>query len=181
MLVRSILLAVAAALLASSGLQAQSTETITLETRAKSEYEKSAFSFRYRSQDLEVHKNHVDFTFENGKLRINHHIGLESRIADLGEVNLGDVEEHLEEMDEGNWQSQAVEPVEGHTYVIQLVADGHEMQVEFRIDKLYSEELEFSWIPADLAEWPVSIERRGAAGVSGFRPSSSGDTYRRIR
>lgn len=142
---------------------------VTLETRKQNEYGQSGYSFRYRTTEKSKHRNNVDVTFENGVMRVNHHGGLQSRIADLGDVELASAAKAPKN---AKWETRNIRPVQGHTYVLQLQIDGYALQAAFKIDKLYDDELQFLWIPGKRI-FPVPVTARGMAGTSGFRPAAA--------
>ncbi len=142
--------------------------SIVLDVRKTPDYNKSAFSFRYNSQDVAVHKNYVDIVYSaNLHIRINNHGGLESRIVDLGETPEQGF--HVDGIDDERWQTRQIRPVGGHYYLHQVVEEGNEMLVIFRVDEVDNQTLQITgWARSDQQAWPVSLERRGAAGTSGM-------------
>ena len=58
---------------------------IILYRRSQNEYGRSAYSFRYRTQEKNKHRNYVDLVYSaDGKLRINNHASMKARITKLG-------------------------------------------------------------------------------------------------
>lgn len=146
---------------------------IKLDRRTENEYGKSAYSFRYRTQAKSKHKNYVDVVYSaNGNLRVSNHGGMESGVIDLGE-KVG------EGFDIGNikldqWQKREIKPVTGHYYVYHVMANPNRMTVVFRVDQLSEDQVGITaWYEKGKDKWPVSLERRGAAGTSGMNLARS--------
>lgn len=137
--------------------------TVSLQRRTKSEYGQSAYSFRYRTQEKSRHKNHVDVVYSaSGKLRVNNHGGMISRIADLGvrdqplSKQIGDVT---------NWTTTSVQPVAGHSYALDI-GRLEKMTVVFHVTDVTEEELTLEWNPNDYEEWSADITRLRVEGLS---------------
>lgn len=148
---------------------------VTLTSRAEQAYGKSAYSFRYRSQSLATHKNYVDVVYQNDMIAINHHGGLVSRIADLGEVELAARPDGSKIK---QWQDKQIKPQPDHCYLVQIKADKNQLSVAFKVISVEEDSLSFEWLPAKTKRWPVSLRNRGRAGESGFRPRTSSSNPR---
>lgn len=144
-------------------------KTVKLEKRTDSEYEKSGFSFRYKAQDINKHKNYVDVVYEVGRMRINNHGGLENRIADLGSEK--DVKKASELVKDANWYDKMLPLVAGRTYALEIKENNHKMIALFHVVKVDEKVIEFVWQPDPEQQWPVDLNRRGAAGCSGMMGS----------
>ncbi len=145
----------------------QETEIVLLR-RSQPEYGKSAYSFRYKTQDKTKHKNYVDIVYAaNGFLRINNHGGQANTIADLGDtVGRGF---NVKNVKKETWQELQIKPVAGHFYVQNIIADKNRMKVLLYIDSVSKEKVELTaWFEKGKDVWPVSLEGRGEAGTSGM-------------
>jgi len=149
-----------------SKAQSKNLKTVKLEKRTDSEYGKSAFSFRYKTQDAAKHKNYVDVVYEVGRMRINNHGGTKSRIADLGTEK--DVKKAAKLIKDAKWTDKQVPPVAGRTYALEIKEDKHKMTVLFHVSKVDAKVMEFVWQADQAKKWPVELSRRGAAGTSGM-------------
>lgn len=135
-----------------------------LEIREGRDYEKSAFSFRSESQDVDVHRNNVDLVFNNcGHLHFNPVVGMETRVADLGEEEL-DVEVDLDDEDR-DWATQSFVAEEGHVYLQVIKYRDQSMTVKFRVDEVERDKLAISW--EVLKEYSGGRPSSGRAGTMG--------------
>ena len=144
----------------------KSMRTVKLEKRTATEYGKSGFSFRYKTQDITKHKNYVDVVYEQGRMRINNHGGIKCRIADLGTEK--DIKKANEMLKDAKWSDKLLPPVAGRTYALDIVEDKHKMSALFHVTKVDEKVMEFVWQPDPKKKWPVDLTRRGAAGCSGM-------------
>ena len=142
-------------------------QTVKLEKRTESKYGKSAFSFRYKTQDATKHKNYVDVVYDQGRMRINNHGGMKCRIADLGEEK--DIKKANEMLKDAKWSDKLLPPVAGRTYALEIKDDEqNKMAALFHVTKVGEKLMEFVWKPDPKKKWPVDLTRRGAAGHSGM-------------
>ena len=141
-------------------------KTVKLEKRIDTEYGKSGFSFRYKTQDSGRHNNYVDVVYESGMMRINNHGGLESRIADLGTEK--DIEKAIELVKSAKWSDKLVPPVAGRTYALEIKEYNHKMTALFHVSKVDDKVMEFIWQPDQARQWPIHVKSRGVAGCSGM-------------
>ena len=133
---------------------------VTLALRSDSgPYEKSAYSFRFASQDAEEHHNEVDLVFSNcGNLHISDG-GATNRVAVVPVKKLSQVEESPED----GWLTSCFSPVKSAVYVMQI-EDGHQkFRVKFRIVDVRQDKIVLEWLP--FAELPES--ERGTLGQCG--------------
>ncbi len=146
----------------------QEKASVKLDRRTDSSYLKSGYSFRYRSQNEQEHKNYVDLVYESGVMRINNHSGLKNRIADLGEMDGLKDARNIKQSD-ANWSQEMLKPLAGHSYALEVTEAKHKMMVVFHVAKVAEDKLEFEWQPVgSIGRWPVDLNRRGAAGTSGM-------------
>jgi hypothetical protein len=141
---------------------------IKLDRRTNSQYEKSAYSFRYKTQSRAEHKNYVDIVYSaNGNLRINNHGGAECKIVDLGEeVGSGF---DIRKVKKNDWQKIQIQPVTGHVYAYHVKVQQYQMTVLFRIDELSENQMGITaWYQKGKNRWPLSLANRGEAGTSGL-------------
>ena len=129
-------------------------------------YEKSAFSFRYQTQDLNVHRNNVDLNYHNcGLLHVNMHGGSQNTIVDLGVKDL----DAVNEMPKAGWRFLAIQPVTGHTYIQKVQYLRKSFFVKFKITEMKDRKIKIQWAPLDPQAKPVLFATpSGYAGVSGL-------------
>lgn len=146
---------------------------IKLDRRTDPEYKNSAYSFRFKTQSKEKHKNYVDIVYSaNGYLRVNNHGGMESGIVDLGE-QVGDGFD-IRKIKANQWQKQQIKPVTGHYYTYHVKVQQHRMTVVFRVDQLSESQVGLTaWYQKGKDRWPLTLARRGEAGTSGMSVSRS--------
>ena len=146
---------------------------IKLDRRTNTEYDKSAYSFRYKSQSKAEHKNYVDIVFSaNGNIRVNNHGGMACKIVDLG----GDVGKgfDIRKVKKGDWQQMQIKPVTGHYYAYHVQVQRNQMTVVFRVDQLSETQMGITaWYQKGKNRWPISLANRGTAGASGMNISRS--------
>ena len=151
-----------------STTDAQESKTIKLERRTNPKYQKSGYSFRYRAQDEQRHKNYVDIVYEGGIMRINNHGGQKNQIVDLGATD-GLSKTMKVDKNELEWTTDLMSPTEGHTYALDVNASNKNMLVVFHVSKVTEDMMEFKWRQINGPKtWPISLQRRGAAGTSGM-------------
>jgi len=106
-------------------------------------YGTSAFSFRKDSQDVGEHRNYVDLVYNGcGLLHFNPCAGMDSRVADLGENDLG---VKVEDDKERFWAEKAFPPEEGHVYLHKVKCHNQTMTVKFRVNELSHDEIKIDW------------------------------------
>jgi hypothetical protein len=132
---------------------------VTLTRRVKKDdYETSAYSFRYASQDAAVHKNYVDLGLSNcGRLHVNFHGGQENRIARVAAKKLADVQ-----WPEEGWQKNCVNPEKDAVYVMDVNDGAARSRVKFRIVEVKPDKVTIEWAPCD------ELAGKAKAGTSGL-------------
>jgi hypothetical protein len=146
---------------------------IKLDRRTNTEYEKSAYSFRYKTQSKAKHKNYVDVVYSaNGNIRVNNHGGMECKIVDLGgEIGNGFDTRKVKNND---WQKVQIKPATGHYYAYHIQVQRNQMTVVFRVDQLSETQMGITaWYQKGKNRWPLSVASRGTAGASGMNVSRS--------
>jgi len=109
------------------------------------EYGKSAYSFRYRTQDVDVHRNEVDLIFNRcGSLHVDGG-GAANQVARVDVKQLDDL---TESPDEG-WFSECFQPEEKAVYVMQVSDETRRYLVSFRILDVKEDRVLFEWQPFD--------------------------------
>ena len=148
--------------------ESKTDKTIKLEERTNSKYQKSGYSFRYKTQNEKEHRNYVDIVYEAGLMRINNHGGQRNQIVDLGaREGLSKAEKF--DLEDATWTTDMLAPEEGHAYALHVTASQQQMIVVFYVSKVTHDKLEFSWQQVDgPKKWPVSLQGRGTAGTSGM-------------
>jgi len=132
---------------------------VTLTRRVKADvYETSAYSFRYASQDVEVHKNHVDLGLGTcGRLHVSFHGGQENQIARVGAKKLDEVQSWPAK----GWQKSCVNPEKDAVYVMDVNDGKTRSRVKFRIVEAKPDKVTIEWAP-------FRDELVGKAGTSGL-------------
>ena len=150
---------------------------ITLDRRTTTDYRRSAYSFRYDSQDINRHRNYVDIVYSaNGLMRVNNHGGLKNLICDLGKN--APLDNDLKKVARRSWTEKMIEPKQGHTYGLQIQEMGEKMTVAFRITQLEDNKLQFVFVNLSNKEWSVPNYNRGMAGASGMSRGRPNSRYR---
>jgi len=140
--------------------------TVTLSQRSQNEYGDSAYSFRFASSDLDVHKNVVELMYGNcGLLHTNVCGGQENRIADVGEKTLDEVNA----IPDAAWKD-CVHPMVGHVYVEQIRWDGKDLfTVKFAVTERENGKLTLTWVYLGEEREPENrdTKKTGPAGTMG--------------
>lgn len=117
-------------------------------------YGPSAYSFRYASQDPEIHGNDVDLVFNNcGQLHLNVVASNKSRVAKLPPNGLAGG------LPKDGWFSDSFPPEKG-AYVMEVEDDATHMLVKFDITDASKSEVKLRWMP-------VRSPGKGKAGTMG--------------
>jgi len=107
-------------------------------------YGTSAYSFRYMSQDVAVHKNDVDLVYNNcGLLHVAPQGGLKNRIAKVKGMAITDAITFPEQ----NWLTTAVEPEKDGVYVMEVDDGTTHLRVRIHISSVSDTELHLEWMP----------------------------------
>lgn len=107
-------------------------------------YEKSAYSFRYMTQDVEVHKNEVDVVYGAcGQIHVQPGANLKNKIAKVPGTSLDDVQT----WPNTGWMMSSIDAVKSQNYVLEIDDGSTRMRVKFRVTTLNSAELRFEWRP----------------------------------
>ncbi len=140
---------------------------IVLTRRADSgAYGTSAFSFTSETQQLDKHRNYVDLVFNQcGHLHVNPVIGMESRVADLGEQEDLDVEGPRG--DGRVWATKSFPPQQGHVYWQEIKTNGLTMTVKFRVNEISRDEIKIDWEVVEPLEGTPLATGTGVAGTLG--------------
>ncbi|MBT4865013.1 MAG: hypothetical protein HON53_07850 [Planctomycetaceae bacterium] len=127
-------------------------------------YETAAFSFRFASQSLRVHRNLVDLVYNRcGNLHVNAHGGMKSRIADLGVVNFDKVDTAPKK----GWRIDCARPHEGHVFVQEINDGRQKAYIKFVVTTVQRNgTLKVKWSPLKGNERRPEF-RRGSAGTMG--------------
>ena len=127
-------------------------------------YRTSAYSFRFATQHLRVHRNQVDLVYNRcGQLHINAHGGMRSRITDLGQVDFNGQHKPPQR----GWSQYSMRPTKGHVY-LQEINDGQQRAyVKFLItDMQRTGTIKIKWSPLAL-RGKMPEFRSGGAGTMG--------------
>jgi hypothetical protein len=104
-------------------------------------YKTSAYSFRYASQDLAVHKNHVDIVYNGcGSVHVSAHGGSKNTIARAEGKTLRDVKTAPTQ----GWQEKLV-PEKGACYVLSIDTDECKMRVKLLVTDVSDKAVKFEW------------------------------------
>jgi hypothetical protein len=108
-------------------------------------YEKSAYSFRYASQEARVHRNQVDLVFNAcGLIHINPVGKLTSNEVILAPLKrLNDVKE----VPEGDWLVSCFAPTKGTVYLMRVDDGTTKFMVKFRIVDSKPDKVTLEWMP----------------------------------
>jgi hypothetical protein len=106
-------------------------------------YKTSAYSFRYASQDLAVHKNHVDILYNAcGSVHVAVVGGCKSTIARAEGKTLRDVKT----APKAGWNEHLV-PEKGACYVLSIDTDECRMKVKLLLTDVSDKAVKFEWAP----------------------------------
>jgi hypothetical protein len=104
-------------------------------------YKTSAYSFRFASQDVAVHKNHVDVVYDLcGCVHVVTHGGSKNKIARVEAKALRDVKTAPEQ----GWQ-ECVLPEKGALYVLSIDTDESRMRVRLQVTEVTDKLVKFEW------------------------------------
>lgn len=107
-------------------------------------YGTSAYSFRYASQDLDVHKNDVDLIYNGcGLLHVAPYGGLKNRIAKVDSPSFA----AAKMLPDQGWHTQSIEPEKDAFYVMEIDDGTTHERVKFHILSLTDAEIRFEWTP----------------------------------
>ena len=107
-------------------------------------YEKNAYSFRYMTQDVEVHKNEVDVVYGAcGQIHVQPGANLKNKIAKVPGMSLDEVQT----WPNTGWMTSSIDAVKNQNYVMEIDDGTTRMRVKFRVGTLNSAELRFEWMP----------------------------------
>lgn len=125
--------------------QPQQSEPVTKVTLAKrldsGPYKTSAYSFRYASQDLAVHKNHVDVVYDAcGCVHVAAAPGSKNTIARAEGKTLRDVKT----APAGGWKECLV-PEKGAIYVLSVDTDESKMRIKLLVTDVSDKAVKFDW------------------------------------
>jgi hypothetical protein len=114
---------------------------VTLKKRVDNgPYKSSAYSIRYASQDVAVHRNHVDLIYDVCGLVHVEAGGSQSRIARATGKTLADVKSAPKE----GWQ-ECIQPEKGATYVLAIDSGEVKQKARLRITDVNDKELKLEW------------------------------------
>ena len=118
---------------------------VTLKRRADNgPYGKSAYSFRYASQDAGVHHNDVDLVFNGcGQLHISPAGGSKSRIVRVDAKKLQDVKG----LPKDGWQTNCIAPEKGAVEVLEIEDENTKAVVKFIVTDVSEKEVKLEWAP----------------------------------
>ena len=135
------------------------TKTVTLTPRNKQPYGTSAYSFRFATSDIAVHRNYVDLLYNNCRsLHLNPFNGSNSRAIDLGESTLAAAADDAAADAIGI--DDRIDPVVGHTYLEEVNVDEDHELVKFHVDAITKDGITLTW--TSLKGRPVSAARTAA-------------------
>ena len=122
--------------------QGESANKVTLTKRLDNgAYKTSAYSFRYASQDLAVHRNHVDVVYDLcGCVHVAAHGGSKNTIARAEGKTLRDVKTAPPK----GWQECLV-PEKGAIYVLSIDTDETKMRVKLLVTDVSDKAVKFEW------------------------------------
>ena len=145
-------------------------QTVVLDQRSGGKYEKSAYSFRYRTGDPQAHRNYVDLVFGPcGQLHFNVHSGQKNAALVVTGEKLAEVKAVPEARE---WLRNSLEPVVGKIVVQRITTDDFDkpLYVKYQITKVEDQKVTIIWQPLneEQADWPPLDPPRGAAGTAGL-------------
>lgn len=107
-------------------------------------YEKSAYSFRYMTQDVAVHKNEVDIVYGAcGQLHIQPGSSLKNKIVKVVGASL----DEIETWPNAGWKTSSIEATKNTLYVMEIDDGTTRMRVKFRVTTVNAAEVHFEWMP----------------------------------
>jgi len=119
--------------------------TVLLKKRVgNAAYDNSAYSFRYSTQDLAIHKNSVDLVYSGcGLLHCSPEVGLKNRIAKVQAKTLAEVDQPPTV----GWMTQCITPEAGALYVMDIDDGTTRMRVKLHLTTVTAGEIGFEWSP----------------------------------
>jgi len=122
----------------------QAIEVSLSKRTADGPYEKNAYSFRYMTQDVEVHKNEVDIVYGAcGQIHIQPEANLKNKITKVPGMSLDEVTT----WPNTGWMMSSIDAIKNQNYVMEIDDGTTKMRVKFRVTTLNSAELRFEWRP----------------------------------
>ena len=115
-------------------------------TRRKDDgpYGTSAYSLRYASQDVAIHKNDVDLVFNQcGMVHIAPQGGLKNRIARVKGTEITDALNFPTQ----SFQSTCFEPEKDAVYIMEIDDNVTHMRVRLHISSVTETEVRLEWMP----------------------------------
>jgi len=107
-------------------------------------YGRSAYSFRYATQDAAVHRNHIDLLYNGcGRLHVTAAPNSKNRIAKIAGKALRDVAD----LPTDGWQSQCIAPEKGALYVLDLDDGELRSRVTLLVTDVSDKEVKLEWTP----------------------------------
>lgn len=107
-------------------------------------YDNSAYSFRYATQDLAIHKNSVDLVYSGcGLLHCSPEAGLKNRITKVTGRTLAEVDQPPTV----GWMTQCIKPEAGACYVMDIDDGTTKMRVKIHLTTVTVGEIDFEWSP----------------------------------
>lgn len=139
---------------------AEKAARVTLVKRSDNDaYGKSAYSFRYASQDARDHKNAVDLIFNGcGNLHIAEGGGT-NRIVKTSVTKLS----RVEEIPEAGWSSKCFSPEKGAVYVMQIEDSLQRFTIKLRVVDAKKDKVVIEWLPLRV----LPAQERGTLGQCG--------------
>ena len=122
----------------------QGIEVSLTRRNADGPYEKNAYSFRYMTQDVEVHKNEVDVVYGAcGQIHVQPGANLKNKIAKVPGMSLDEVQA----WPNTGWMMSSIDAVKNQNYVMEIDDGTTRMRIKLRVSTLNSAELRFEWMP----------------------------------
>lgn len=115
-------------------------------TRRKDDgpYGTSAYSLRYASQELAIHKNDVDLVFNQcGMIHVAPQGGLKNRIARVKGTEITDALNFPEQ----SFQTTCFEPEKDAVYIMEIDDGVTHMRVRLHISSVTETEVHLEWMP----------------------------------
>jgi len=118
---------------------------VTLQKRVDDgPYGKSAYSFRYVTQDVAIHRNQVDLLFNGcGLLHIFSHGDGVNRVARASTTHLEDVTA----LPKDGWLTSCIKPERGAVYVLEIDDGITRQAVKFRVLDVSADQVKLEWEP----------------------------------
>jgi len=127
-------------------------------------YGQSAYSFRYSTGDVDVHKGSVDLVYERcGLLHVSLHGGQENRILDVGSKP----PEDGAVLPSSGWRERSIKPIAGHYYIQEVAFGDHATVVRFQVMEFTPDHVRLRWMPIDGDSCPWPLDLNAGAGRKG--------------